>query len=140
MTKKLEEMKGSELVAEYNRLAIPKSKPPVKRFATTKDAIRRIKELAPATKKEKKTGMEGLCGEFGCREGTHRAKLVAYLGKHKNKELDRSTLIEEVYGKKEDKLTTPLMMVLKGARVMIDKNKLPYKVIVNDKKISLKDA
>jgi len=141
MSKKLSEMKGSELVAEYNRLAIPAGKKPIKRFATTKDAIKRIEALSPKGKKKaepkQKKVMPGICGEFGCREGTNRASLVSYLGSHLEKEVAISTLIKEVYGKDDVANKTALMMVLKGARVMIKKSKLPYEVSINEGKVKL---
>jgi hypothetical protein len=67
--------------------------------------------------------------EFGCREGTLREKLVDALGRRKGKQVASGELIKMVYGSAaKDASHSSLMMIVKGAGMMIAKNKLSYRL------------
>jgi hypothetical protein len=130
MTKAVSEMTGPELVAEFNRLS-PK---PIKRFASRKDALKRIAALKPsgnskkkkATKEDKRSKI-GV--EFNVRNGTIREKLLEALHSSYKKPVTKRDLLKSVYGSASEDNKGAIQMVMKGLNVMIVKGKLPYKIV-----------
>lgn len=135
MTKRINEMNGSELVVEYNRLAAAAGHKLVKRFADRKSAIRRIASLSPKTngskkaEKEKKETRSKIGVEFNVRSGTNREKLLEALYVNFKKQVTKRELLKEVYGSTAEDNQVAILMVMKGLNSMIDKDKLPYKVV-----------
>lgn len=70
----------------------------------------------------------GVVGEFGVGEGTNRATLVTYMHKHIGKYSPISDLMKAVYGEARKDYKGQLMMVMKGLRMVIDANDLPYEI------------
>jgi hypothetical protein len=132
MTKAVSEMSGPELVAEYNRLS--NGAKPVKRFASRKVAMKKIAELKkqPSTKKEakKKEDKRSKIGiEFNVRAGTNREKLLETLHSNFKKPVTKRDILKSVYGSASDENKGAVQMVMKGLYFMIDKGKLPYKIV-----------
>lgn len=135
--KQISEMNGSELVAEYNRLAIAAGQKPVKRFADRKSAVRRIALLNGAApkkeeKKEKKAKEEKrskIGVEFNVRSGTNREKLLEVLNANLKKQVTMRELLKSVYGSTAEDKQGAIHMVKNGLKAMIDNGKLPYKVV-----------
>jgi len=145
MTKSVSEMSGSELVVEFNRLAIAAGQKPVKRFGDRKSALRRISALKPKTNgakapkktkavKEDKRSKIGV--EFNVRSGSLREKLLEALHAHYKHPVTKRDLLKSVYGSASEDNQGAILMVMKGIHFMIDKYKLPYKVVTgkNEKK------
>ena len=133
MTKVLSEMTGPELVAEHNRLAASNGAKPVKRFATRKAALKRIAEMKPAKGKKAKALKEDkrskIGQEFNVRAGTHREKLLDALHGNFKKVMTKRDLMKAVYGNVSDENKSAVQMVMNGLYFMIDKYKLPYKIM-----------
>lgn len=139
MTKAVSEMNGPELVAEFNRLASTNGQKPVKRFATRKAALKRIVALkkeptvkgkAPKAKKAPKEDKRSKIGvEFNVRAGTNREKLLDALYDSYKKPITKRDLMKAVYGNVADENKAAVQMVMNGLYYMIDKGKLPYKIM-----------
>ena len=133
-------MNGTQLVAEYNRLASSVGAKPVKRFATRAAAVKRIAaikaEASPATKakvkKEKKTKEEKrskIGVEFNVQSGSNREKMLEALHANYKKPVTVRDLQKSVYGSVSGDNKGAVNMVMRGMFVMITKGKLPYKIV-----------
>ena len=133
MTKAVSEMNGPELVAEFNRLASTNGQKPVKRFATRKVALKKeptVKGKAPKDKKVPKEDKRSKIGvEFNVRAGTNREKLLDALYDSYKKPITKRDLMKAVYGNVADENKAAVQMVMNGLYYMIDKGKLPYKIM-----------
>jgi uncharacterized protein YukJ len=125
-------MNGTELVAEYNRLADK----PVKRFASRKDALKRIAALKKSPKKKENDKRSKIVIEFNVRSGTNREKLLDTLYSNFKKPVLKRDLLKSVYGSVSEDNKGAIQMVMKGLYFIIDKEKLPYKIVKekNDQK------
>lgn len=130
------EMSGPELVEAYNKKS---GKPPIKKFkdkATGLAAMAKlqtkvvVKPLSDTVRKPKAAPKEGsankLAAEFGARVGSFREKLIIAFDESYRKLVATGDLLKAVYGSKNTENTGALTMVIKGAQIMIEKNKLPY--------------
>lgn len=100
--------------------------------AAARAVAKEAKAKAQAEKKERAAiPVDGILGEFTCRPDTFRAKLLLTLEASMNKMVTAKKLSEAVYGTADK--TGPLQMVINGARVSIDKSKLPYNLRDDDK-------
>lgn len=88
-------------------------------------AKRNAKAKKPATAKTKEETRSKIGIEFNVRSGTNREKLLEVLHKNFKKQVSKRDLMKAVYGKENPAIN----MVMGGIRWMIDKDKLPYKVI-----------
>ena len=144
MAKDYAEMTGPELVEAYNKKS---GKPPIKKFkdkatglaamakltteakatATVKSvAVATADKLPKAAKAPKEGSSNKRAAEFGARVGSFREKLIIALDENFKKMIPELDLLKAVYGSKNTENAGALTMVLKGAQIMIDKNKLPY--------------
>lgn len=124
----LKAMKTAELVALYNERAASAGCNPVKKFADRATAEKRVAEIMAATKAKTNGHAETIPTdeEFGCRDGSNRAKALAALRAGKGKPVARAAVLTAVYGAAHKELRGPLNMVLKGLEVAIESYRLPY--------------
>jgi hypothetical protein len=132
MSKSVNEMTGPELVVEFNRLAGLNGGKSVKRFSTRKAALKRIAgfnstKVSDKKKKEEKRSKIGV--EFNVRSGTNREKLLEALNANYKKPVTKRDLLKAVYGSTSDENKSAVDMVMKGLYFMINKDKLPYKIV-----------
>ncbi len=150
----LTQKSGPELVALFNEHAEAAGLSPVKRFADTISAVRRVSQLLgqpvpegfdikksrpqPAVNAEKKTAPKPPAkaapkkkikaeGEI-VRKGSYRDSLMKYFEKHEGQQISISRLMVATYGEARKDLKGPLMMVIKGLRIVISENKLGFKI------------
>ena len=139
MTKTVSEMKGPELVAEYNRLSVAAGLKPIKRFASQKDALKRIAKLAgkpakdakkvraPKAAKEDKRSKSSI--EFGCRFGSKSEKLVLFFrDDHYRNMVPVGDVLQKMYGSKNVENKGALQMRLSWIDKTIAELKLPYEL------------
>jgi hypothetical protein len=74
-----------------------------------------------------------LAAEFSARGGTFREKLLIKLEAEFGKQVPMKEMCIAVYGNDEKANVGPLKMCLKGAVASIEKDGLPYKIIVDEK-------
>lgn len=146
-TKDFADMTPAELVAAYNKIS---GKPAIKKFRDKATGLARMAELTSKKNAEKatttvKTVAAATAGkvakakaepkegstnkraaEFGARVGSFREKLIIALDESYKKQVKTEDLLKAVYGSKNTENAGALTMVLKGAQIMIEKNKLPY--------------
>ncbi len=142
MTKAVSEMTSSELVTEFNRLAVAAGQKPVKRFADRKSAMKRIAALKPKTngakapKKVKEDKRSKIGVEFNVRSGSNRETLLETLHANYRKPVTKRELLKAVYGSQSEDNQVAILMVMRGLEQMISDGRLPYKVLrgKNDKK------
>lgn len=143
-TKDYAEMSLAELATAYNKVS---GKEPIKKFKDKATGLKRMAELQSAktvktvaaatasklsdvVRKPKAAPKEGSANkraaEFGARVGSFREKLLIALDEHFKKMVSELDLLKAVYGSKNTENAGALTMVIKGAQIMIEKNKLPY--------------
>lgn len=92
-----------------------------------KTAVKRSAVQAAAPAPRTKAGQA--LAAFGARESSNRERLLTRLTESINKQVPLVELIKATYGNQKEENKGPLGMVLKGVQIMIDKGKLPYKLI-----------
>jgi len=132
MSKGITEMNGSELVAEYNRLAIVSGINPIKAFRDKRAAIRKIEEMKkdPEVKENLKHDRRSkIAQQFNCVRGkvTFREKLLEHFWAHRDRQVTKRDLIKAVYGNNSAG-KSKIDMVRAGLEATIVKNKLPYQI------------
>ena len=86
-------------------------------------------EIVDASKRKKVgSSTDQFVEEFEPREGTLRKKLIELLAKNIDKPVSVVDIQEELYGEYKDQFNPALKMVIKGMRVMIENNSLPFDV------------
>jgi hypothetical protein len=74
--------------------------------------------------------VDKICEEFGVRDGTNRARLVRALAANFGKPVPIEKLVKATYGARAPVSSkSKLAMVIGGAHLMIQKNRLPYRII-----------
>jgi hypothetical protein len=109
--------------------------PPPKKEKSMAKAKKKGKAAAPAKKVAAKKGngaaekRDGICGEFGTREGSFREKLLIALYAKRNKAVPMSDLAKAVYGNQSADSKSKVKAVIVGLNMMIENGKLPYKPV-----------
>lgn len=122
----------------FNEAATLLGKPLVKKWADTKTAQRRtaailaevpaksapIEAEKPAKKASEPKAKKPKRAETGVLVGpdTYRAKLIAVFERNEGKNISVTRLMEAVYGEARKDYKQPLMMVMKGVKMVYAKN------------------
>lgn len=138
-------LSGPELLTAYNVLAKKAGLKHVARFSDRKAAIRRCLALsasppAPAGKNTPSTSPAvpasppgtketRILAEFKARAGTNRETLLRVMIASFGKQVNLAELMKAVYNSTDEKNRGALGMVMKGAYAMIEKRKLPYRIV-----------
>jgi hypothetical protein len=115
--------------------AEPTKSPPPKKEKSMAKAKKKGKAAAPAKKVAAKRGngaaekRDGICGEFGTREGSFREKLLIALHAKRNKAVPMAELAKAVYGNQSADSKSKVKAVIVGLNMMIENGKLPYKPV-----------
>jgi hypothetical protein len=72
---------------------------------------------------------QSVVSEFGAREGTYRANLIATLASNMGKQLTMDKVMKGTYGAAKEEYKGALGLVCRGASLMIQKGRLPYKIV-----------
>lgn len=90
------------------------------------------KTTQPQTKEKEttvaKSKADSISEQFGAREGSNLQSLVGIMSKNLNKYVPINELVKEVYGNQKAENKGPLMMVMKGIKVKIERDKLKFEV------------
>jgi hypothetical protein len=108
--------------------------PSKKKEKSMAKAKKKGKAAAPAKKVAAKRGngaekRDGVCGEFGTREGSFREKLLLALHAKRNKAVPLGDLAKAVYGNGSADSKSKVKAVIVGLNMMIENGKLPYKPV-----------
>jgi hypothetical protein len=110
----------------------PPSKKKEKSMAKAK---KKGKAAAPAKKTTAKRGngaaekRDGVCGEFGTREGSFKEKLVLALYAKRNKAVPIGDAAKAVYGNGSADSKSKVKAIVVGINMTIEASKLPYKPV-----------
>jgi hypothetical protein len=112
----------------------PEAEPPPSK-KKEKSMAKAKKKGKPAAKVAAKRGngaaekRDGVCGEFGTREGSFKEKLVVALHAKKNKAVPIAEAAKAVYGNSSADSKSKVKAIVVGINMTIENEKLPYKPV-----------